>query len=58
MYRSRKGLFIFDTGRSIVRNFDALNVTNYTHAYILYLNSSLSRALPSSILTTNYMNIS
>ena len=30
----------------------------YIHTYILYLNSSLSRALPPSILTTKYMNIS
>ena len=30
----------------------------YIHTNILYLNSSLSRALPPSILTTNYMNIS
>ena len=33
-------------------------VTTYIHTYILYLNSSLSRALPPSILTTNYMNVS
>ena len=33
-------------------------IHTYIHTYILYLNSSLSRALPPSILTTNYMNIS
>ena len=35
----------------------ALKIT-YIDTYILYLNSSLSRALPPSILTTTYMNIS
>ena len=34
------------------------NIHTYIHTYILYWISSLSRALPPSILTTNYMNIS
>jgi len=38
--------------------FKAWLIHTYKHTYILYLNSSLTRALPLSILTTNYMNIS
>ena len=36
----------------------AYRLHTYIHTYILYLNSSLSWALPPSILATNYMNIS
>ena len=47
-----------NTSRVTVGLFDTFDPVAYIHTYTLYLNSSLSRALPPSILTTKYMNIS